>query len=109
MRDQLRRYPDNRVRKERSSFVLLQHLYSLSQELPGPLSARRLAAELGFTIQEEFACAKLLARTGLAKWDEIDQLTLTRAGRDYIERDARRRRSVRLPAEELSGSEALRQ
>ena len=88
--------------------MLLQHLYSLDHECPGPLSARRLAADLALTEQEEFTCAKHLARAGLAKWDEIDQLAITREGRDYIERGARRRRSVRLAPEQVNRCEGPR-
>lgn len=88
------------VRRERESFIVLQHLHNLRGEATDEARlCSRVERDLGF---EPGACAELvehLVRVGFATTSGPgDHLWITPAGAEYIERLAWRRRSVRAPA-----------
>ena len=87
------------VRKERESFVALQHLYNLGGAGAGEASlCSRIERDLGF---ERGACTELvehLVHVGYVATSGLgEHLSITPAGIAYIEQLARRRRSVRAP------------
>ena len=92
-----RRDPEEEAR-ERDRFVILLHMHTMSDATAGgPLPTDRILKDLGFTraradqLLESLYLAEYIRWTGLG-----DGVTLSRMGRDYIERLAGRRRSVRL-------------
>ena len=86
----------SRERRERDSFLLLLHLYSLSEgtlvELPGDQVAR----DLGFEQREVRRLVHHLEVGGYVRSLLGERVSITTQGMDYIERGARRRHSVRL-------------
>lgn len=84
-------------RRERESFVVLQHAYTLSDADPSAsLPYARLGEDLGFA-EPHFGdlVAHLVGVGYLARVGAGSLLSITPAGIDYIERLAWRRRSVR--------------
>lgn len=85
-------------RHERDRFVLLQHIYTLTQATPGTLlPERRIWEALAFSETEALPLLKSLRWAGYLEEDVGGfRIGVTRKGIDYIERHAGRRQSVRL-------------
>lgn len=83
------------VRAEREAFVLLQHLYTLGDADPKAwMGTEQVGRELDFSADEMEALISELARSGYVS--RIGSaIAITLAGIDYIDRVARRRRSIR--------------
>jgi hypothetical protein len=89
----------DRIRKERESFIVLQHLYTLADADPKhAVQCSRIAADLGF---HRTGCGPLvehLISVGCLAWATPGhEVSITPMGVDYIERLAWRRRTVRAP------------
>jgi hypothetical protein len=87
-----------RIRQERESFVVLQHVYTLSDADAGvPVPLARVSGELGFE-QRRFAplLEQLIAVGYVAPIAGGSYAVITSEGVAYIEQLAWRRRSVRL-------------
>lgn len=93
---------EERIRMERESFVVLQHMYTLSGGDDGAAVALpRVSGELGFEAPRFTRLIDHLAAVGhVSPIAGGTFAAITAAGVDYIERLAWRRRSVRLAREE---------
>lgn len=89
-------------RLERDSFILLQHVYTVTSATPGaPVNGTRVGLELGFAPDEASRLINYLNWVGYMKQSAADpHLTIAPDGIDYLERDAGRRHSVRAPADQ---------
>lgn len=85
-------------RRERDRFLLLQHAFTLAEGDPTTvLPGGRVWRDLGFSRTEGSALVDGLIRGGYLEERCTGRLVrLTRQGADFLERRARRRRSVRL-------------
>ncbi len=93
--ERLRDYESERC--ERDSFVFLQHVYTLSGG--GSISAiagQQVARQLGFTAETTQRLMEHLVAADFLTQSDGGNVSITKNGRDYIERAAQRRRSVRL-------------
>lgn len=102
MRSSEAEWSPEQERRERESFVVLQHLYTLSDANPAEsLPSGRIRDALGFSepgfgeLVEHLATVGYVTRIGGGSL-----LSITPAGAEYIERLAWRRRSVRAPPAE---------
>jgi hypothetical protein len=84
--------------KERASFILLQHICSVTGEGEGQFSLRRVGSDLAFDEEEVQGLADHLVRAGILDGGPGPDSRLRDFGREYIERVAGRRRSVRVGA-----------
>lgn len=82
---------------ERDSYILLQHVYTLTGADPRvPVSLTRAGGDLGFAPQEASRLVHHLNRVGYMRESATGlHLSLAPAGIDYLERNAGRRHSVR--------------
>lgn len=89
---------EEEIRRERQSFILLQHLYTLTDADPAvAASTHRAALDLGFPPVEIAALVRHLSEAGyLVRARGDTARCIPTAGAAYIERLARRRRSVRI-------------
>ena len=94
-----KRDPD-KERLERASYVVLQHICTLADETQEELSARRITADLGLGDQEALAVLRRLSDAHMIQWDGMDDVSCRWEGREYLERRAGRRHSVRTVASE---------
>jgi hypothetical protein len=86
-----------RERQERDSFLLLLHLHNLSAGAPAvALFVGQVAHELGFGEQAARLLIHHLERGDYARSVGGSRVSITPRGAAYIEREAGRRRSVRL-------------
>ncbi|MEX2572565.1 MAG: hypothetical protein WD737_14790 [Gemmatimonadota bacterium] len=83
---------------QRDLHVVLVHLYTGRATAPmTPLTAEKVARELGFTPGRSVSLIEMLRGAGLLRYSGFGEgLVLTASGVDYIEREAGRRRSLRL-------------
>jgi hypothetical protein len=85
-------------RSERDSFVVLQHVYSLSGgNIETMIAPDQLTVSLGFRIAETLHLVDHLIEAGLLARGPRGSISITASGSDYVRRLAWRRRSVRLP------------
>ena len=92
------RWRDYRAeRRERDSFVLLQHVYTLADGDPVvPVSGQRAAEHLCFRQDEAAELIDHLVHLGyLRQLSEVGLIAISPEGIDYIERLAWRRHSAR--------------
>ena len=85
-------------RRERDSFVLLQHVYTVTEGSPTEVvRGRRIAEELCFANDEIGELIEHLVRVGYFSRcsGDGDPISITPLGAEYIERLAWRRRTVR--------------
>jgi hypothetical protein len=84
-------------RLERDSFILLQHVYTVTGATPGvPVNAARVGSDLGFAEQETSRLVRYLNWVGFMKESAAGpHLSLAEEGIEYLERKAGRRHSVR--------------
>lgn len=86
-------------RRERDAFILLQHVYTYSGNVPEiPISLESAAKALDFGAADTHRLAEHLIYAGLFKREKSGAISLSAEGREYIDQLAWRRRSVRLPA-----------
>lgn len=91
-----RRDPD-RERKERLTFIVLQHVESLGSETSTQPIPPRIADELAMDCFELEELLEALAAAELIVWTGgRDAVRIAPAGTEYVRTGARRRRSVRL-------------
>jgi hypothetical protein len=84
--------------KERTSFILLQHVYSLACEGHGLLVVGKIAADLALPVSEVVQIVAHLTYAGFLEWEGTGRpVGITQKGIDYIEHLAHRRHSLRLP------------
>jgi hypothetical protein len=84
--------------KERISFILLQHVYSLACEGQGWLVVGKIAADLALPVAEVVQIVAHLTYAGFLEWEGTGRpVGITQKGVDYIEHLAHRRHSLRLP------------
>jgi hypothetical protein len=89
--------------KERISFILLQHVYSLSREDDGVLVVGRIASALALPVAEVVQIVAHLTYTGFLSWEGTGRpVGITEKGIEYIEHLAHRRHSLRLPREDAA-------
>lgn len=81
--------------RERASFVVLQHLHSLASAGEERCFPSRIAADLGFSRDETEALVAHLIRGGYLGGGPGCDAELSDRGKEYIERVAGRRHSVR--------------
>ncbi len=84
-------------RLERDSFILLQHVYTVTGARPDvPVNAARVGNDLGFAEDETSRLVGYLNWIGFMKESAAGpHLSLAREGIEYLERRAGRRHSVR--------------
>jgi Mn-dependent DtxR family transcriptional regulator len=82
--------------KERASFILLQHIYSLTGGGDEQFSLRKVASDLAFEEDQVAKLATHLIQAGILDGGPGPDAKLRDFGRKYIERLAGRRRSVRV-------------
>ena len=84
-----------KVRAEREAFVLLQHLYTLGDADPQAwMGTEQVGRDLDFSAEEMDTLISELSRSGYVS--RIGSaIAITLSGIDYIDRVARRRRSIR--------------
>ena len=97
MREQETELEEERIRKERESFIVLQHVYTLADADPSHvMQCSRVAADLGF---HRAGCGQLiehLVSAGCLAWATPGvEVSIPPTGIAYIERLAWRRRTVR--------------
>jgi hypothetical protein len=80
---------------ERASFIVLQHLSSLASAGQEKVYPGRIAADLGFSREETEALVAYLIGCGYLGGGPGSNAELSLRGREYIERLAGRRHSVR--------------
>lgn len=84
--------------RERDSFVLMQHVYTLTDGTAGQtISGARAGDYLCFRAAETTELIQHLARCGYLEQHYEDMISITSMGIEYIERLAWRRRSAREP------------
>lgn len=94
----LRRMRDYEVeRRERESFILLQHAYTLAEANPEAiLSGAHMVDDLGFARDAGLRLIEHLVREGyFTDHGTGPRISISRQGIEYIERFAWRRRSIR--------------
>ena len=96
-----RRHPDLE-RLERDSFILLQHVYTVTGADPAvAVNRSRVGQELGFAEEESSRLIHYLNWVGYMKQSAAGpHLSIARDGVEYLEREAGRRHSVRAPADQ---------
>lgn len=84
-------------RLERESFILLQHVYTITGASPRvPVNAARVGIDLGFGEDETNRLVRYLSWVGFMKESAAGpHLALAAEGIDYVEHGAGRRHSVR--------------
>ncbi len=93
------RYGGEAHRKERLSYVVLQHVQNLAGDAGGSLAASQIAADLAIPAAELREILEMLTRRDLVEWDGTGGVAIpTHEGTDYLRRAAGRRRSVRFQA-----------
>lgn len=90
-------------RLERDSFILLQHVYTVTGADPEvPVSAAHVGAQLGFAEDESARLVRYLSWIGFMKESAAGpHLALAPEGIHYLEHGAGRRRSVRADEKEV--------
>jgi hypothetical protein len=90
-------------RLERDSFILLQHVYTLTGANCGaPVNAGRAGADLGFAQEETSRLVWYLSWVGYMKESAAGpHLSIAEEGIDYLERGAGRRHSVRCDEKDI--------
>ena len=89
--------------RERISFILLQHVYSLACEGQGLLVPSRIAADLALPSAQVLQLLSHLTYEGFLEWDGTGQpVGISQKAIDYIDRLALRRRSLRLPCPDIA-------
>jgi hypothetical protein len=87
---------EERKRKERLGFVILQHLQTLTADAAGALLPELIATDLAMPVDETREILAMLTEQGFVAWDGGAGAALaTKEGEDYVLRLAGRRRSVR--------------
>jgi hypothetical protein len=88
--------------KERTGFILLQHVYSLACEGQGLLLAGKIAADLALPPSRVVELVAHLTYEGFLVWEGTGRpVGISQKGVDYIEHLALRRRSLRLPCPDV--------
>ena len=89
--------------KERISFILLQHVYSLACEGQGVLVPSKIASDLALPAAEVVQLIAHLTYQGFLEWEGTGRpVGISQKGVDYIERLAHRRRTLRLPCPDIA-------
>ena len=89
--------------RERISFILLQHVYSLACEGYGLLVPAKIALDLALPPEEMVQIIAHLTYQGFLEWEGTGRpVAISQKGVDYIEHLAHRRRSLRLPCPEMA-------
>lgn len=91
--------------KERLSFIILQHVYSLSEdpEAEEALRLGRIATDLDIAPPELVQLIAHLTYVGFLHWESTGRpIGITRKGTDYIDTLAHRRHSLRVFTSESS-------
>jgi hypothetical protein len=89
--------------KERLSFILLQHVYSLACEGDGLLVPTKIAADLALPPDQVVQLIAHLTYEGFLDWEGTGRpVGITQKAIDYIDRLALRRRSLRLPCPDVA-------
>lgn len=86
----------DKERLERASYIVLQHICTLAEEAKEELSSRRIVADLGLSDHEGLAALRRLSDLHMIIWDGMDAVSCRWEGREYLERLAGRRHSVRV-------------
>lgn len=87
--------------RERISFILLQHVYSLSCEGQAVLVVGKIASDLALPVATVVQLVAHLTYAGFLQWEGTGRpVTIAQKGVEYIERLAHRRRTLRLPLPE---------
>jgi hypothetical protein len=86
--------------EDRDRYVILLHLYTISQTGPvGHLGIERIASDLGLLEVRCIALLRSLESGGYIAHTFGDRVTVTTRGCEYIEKLAGRRRSLRMRPE----------
>ena len=90
-------------RLERDSFILLQHVYTVTGARPDvPVNAARVGIDLGFAEEETSRLVRYLNWVGYMKESAAGpHLSLAEEGIEYLESKARRRHSVRADEKDI--------
>ena len=89
-------------RLERDSFILLQHVYTVTGADPAvAVNGSRVGQELGFAEEEASRLIHYLNWVGYMKQSAAGpHLSIAPGGVEYLEREAGRRHSVRAPTDQ---------
>lgn len=83
--------------RERVSFILLQHVYSLCGERES-LVVGKIATDLALPVATAVQIVAHLTYAGFLEWEGTGRpVGISQKGTEYIERLAHRRRTLRLP------------
>jgi hypothetical protein len=83
--------------RDRERYVILLHLFTLTQAADEDIfPSERIVLDLGFSQDRADALIQGMVLAGYLRYAVGDSLALTRKGMDYIERQAGRRRTLRL-------------
>ena len=89
--------------KERISFILLQHVYSLACEGNGVLAVAKIASDLALPPAQLVQVVAHLTYAGFLVWEGTGRpVGISQKGVDYIEHLAHRRHSLRLPCPDIA-------
>ncbi|MBW3627689.1 MAG: hypothetical protein KY464_00195 [Gemmatimonadetes bacterium] len=89
--------------RERGSFILLQHVYSLACEGQGVVAVGKLASDLGLPVGSAVQVVAHLTYADFLTWDGTGRpVGITEKGVEYIERLGHRRRALQLPVPEAA-------
>ena len=89
--------------KERVSFILLQHVYSLACEGRGVVAVGRLASDLGLPVGFAVQVVAHLTYADFLAWEGTGRpVGITEKGVQYIERLGHRRHPLQLPIPEAA-------
>ena len=92
--------PQDVVLRERDTFIILQHVYTLSESRPEGLPVTEIATDLALAPERAESLVEHLLNIDFLRLVGSREVAVTPAGVAYVEELAWRRRTVRLEAPE---------